>query len=331
MISNAQTLELITTINTAIRYLRAYFTENGKYNLSMVADINSAVESVAESLSLDAPPVLNVQMFEENSSGANDALNLMSGWLLNIEHEQRGIRKRIPAIQREILDAVEGKGDIMSFFHFEPTDRVEARPDIVLDLVRGKNVLHLGCTDHIALIDERIREGVFFHHKLMDASAKCLGVDINQEAVEHLKKLGFDNILCRDITEPGIEEITREHWDYIVIGEVLEHVDNPVAFLKAIAENYRRNIQRFIITAPNALCLKSVFNSYQHGTEGINSDHKYWFTPYTLCNVVYRAGLKAENMRMCAYGLIDDFIKSNYSLLREKPLLLETIVLEGTF
>lgn len=319
----------IQTVKEAIQYLRTYFNINGGFDLAAARDINAAAEAIARILSFDAPPVLDVSVLGGSGAGADEALNRLNGWLEGVEYARRDIKSRMPAVQRDILDAVEGKADVMAVFRLGPTDRVETRPDIIMDIVRGKNVIHLGCTDHISLIDEKIKTGTFFHMQLMEAAAKCLGVDINAEAVEYLKERGFDNILCGDITEPGIAEITRGNWDYIVLGEVIEHVDNPVAFLKAISANYKQNVRRLIITAPNTLCLQNVFNAYTHGIEAINADHKYGFTPYTLCNAAYKAGLVPENMRMCTYGAINDFVKTNYDDLLAKPVLLETIVLEG--
>ncbi len=45
--------------------------------------------------------------------------------------------------------------------------------------------------------------------------------------------------------------------------------------------------------------------------------------------MAHRAGLRPENMRMCAYGRTDGFVQKHYDELMAKPLLLETIVLEG--
>jgi hypothetical protein len=62
------------------------------------------------------------------------------------------------------------------------------------------------------------------------------------------------NIFFGDITvRPKISEIGNDKFDYAVFGEVLEHIGNPVYFLKSFLSNYKENIGQVIITVPNAL------------------------------------------------------------------------------
>ena len=90
-------------------------------------------------------------------------------------------------------------------------------------------------------------------------------------------------------------EIENVKFDYAILGEVLEHVDNPVLFIASIIDSYRENIDRLIITVPNA------FSSWHNkmakkGIECINSDHRYVFTPYTLTKVLNEAGMEVEEI-----------------------------------
>ena len=43
--------------------------------------------------------------------------------------------------------------------------------------------------------------------------------------------------------------ITQERWDYVVMGEILEHVDNPVSFLEAMKEKFAPHANSLIVTA----------------------------------------------------------------------------------
>lgn len=76
---------------------------------------------------------------------------------------------------------------------------------------------------------------------------------------------------------------------------MLEHVDNPVQFLEAVNKNYREIVDKIIITVPNAF---SIFNfmTALSGKEAINTDHRYFFTPYTLCKIAYMAGMMPEEI-----------------------------------
>jgi hypothetical protein len=85
----------------------------------------------------------------------------------------------------------------------------------------------------------------------------------------------------------------------MVMGEVLEHMDNPVTFLNIIHKKYAGNIDKLIITVPNAFGWPNFKNVFRH-RECINTDHRYWFTPYTLGKIVVRAGMKIESFQFCA-------------------------------
>lgn len=61
-----------------------------------------------------------------------------------------------------------------------------------------------------------------------------LGLGYNSEAIEFMDdKLGFINVYKFDLFSDTLPKIIREEkYDYVVMGEILEHVDNPVIFLK---------------------------------------------------------------------------------------------------
>lgn len=169
-----------------------------------------------------------------------------------------------------------------------------SRHEKILNLVKGKSVIHLGCCDHIPLIKEKIDNDLWLHKKITDVSKECIGVDINSEGIDFLKsELGYDNVICNDITSDDIEKLSKQKWDYIIIGEILEHVNNPVQFLNDIVKKYGHLISNFLITVPNAFSMTN-FKGVKKGQEIINTDHRYWFSPFTLAKVGYEAGLEIE-------------------------------------
>lgn len=228
--------------------------------------------------------------------------------------------------QQSLIDCINGTGDLTATLKFDPIEHIRLRPNIIFDIVDNKKVLHLGCTDHIELIEKKIASGLYLHSQLTHVTSKCLGIDINKEAVEFLKNKGINNIILKDITSPNIMEIKNEKWDYLLMAEVLEHIDDPVLFLKKIISNYKRNIETIIITVPNAFGLVHLHNVLSFGCEVVNSDHRYWFTPYTLWKVINQAGLCVDNLIMCLYENSINILESNRDLLMQKPLLLDTIV-----
>lgn len=226
-----------------------------------------------------------------------------------------------------LSDCINGTGNITAELKFEPIRKIRLRPNVVFDIVDNKKVLHLGCTDHIETVNEKLESGFYLHKQLTRICEKCLEIDINAEAVNFLKEKNFNNVILSDITKPNIGEIINEKWDYLIMAEVLEHIDNPVEFLKKIASNYKSNIDKIIITVPNVLGFIHMSNAINFGTETVNSDHRYWFTPYTLWKVIHQAGFVVDDIKMCLYEKSAGILNENViPQLLEKPILLDTIV-----
>jgi hypothetical protein len=173
---------------------------------------------------------------------------------------------------------------------------IVSREAVITGMVKGKNVIHIGCSDHIQVISEKIKSNTWLHKLITDNASKCIGIDIDKESIKFIKDtLGYENVFHGDITTDTFDNIKSEKWDYAVFGELLEHIDNPVSFLKAFKLNYGENVSNFIITVP------SIYNTHQFKNmmnykEIINSDHRFWFTPYTISKVIASAGYKPEKI-----------------------------------
>ncbi|MEO8474136.1 MAG: methyltransferase domain-containing protein [Chryseolinea sp.] len=173
---------------------------------------------------------------------------------------------------------------------------IPKRIDFLKDLARGKKVVHLGCLDHKPLIADKISRGQWLHKELTDVAKSCIGVDIDKETLEYVQNdLGFKNILLGDFTKIQFKEIKNEKWDYAILGELLEHIDNPVQYLSDIRSNYSDCIDKIVITVPNAWT-QTTMRGAANSIEIINSDHRYWFTPYTLSKVLFQAGMITEQI-----------------------------------
>lgn len=176
---------------------------------------------------------------------------------------------------------------------------VPDRISLLEGLVRGKAIIHLGCTDHIPLIEDKIKHGTWLHARLCGSARRCLGVDTNGEGIELLRsRFGVRDVVCGDILSDVMPEIETARWDYIVAGEVLEHVDNPVAFLTGVRNRYSGTVARMVITVPNAFGWANLRNALRNN-EYINTDHRYWFTPYTLGKIATRAGMEIHGFHLC--------------------------------
>ena len=201
-----------------------------------------------------------------------------------------------------------------------------SRVDLLKLLVKGKRLVHFGCVDHLPLIEQRRRTGMWLHEILSGVCTDLVGVDINEEGVQYMNDQGFETHISNVVTMPVPDSIASRKWDYIVAGEVLEHIDNPVDFLGAIREKYKGCTERIVITVPNALSYTN-FRFALKNIEMINTDHRYWFTPFTLMKVAMQAGIKVEGFDLCF-----DEKPSLFSVkywLKDRPLLRNRVVLIG--
>ena len=202
------------------------------------------------------------------------------------------------------------------------------RDDYLLKITENKNILHLGFLDHLPLIDEKIKKGNWLHKKLMDNSDICYGIDINKEGIEYIQnKYNYDNLYAMNIITDVIpEEILNTKFDYLLIPDVIEHIGNPVEFLHSIKERFEDNVDKVILTTPNGFRLNNFLNSFKN-IEVINTDHRFWFTPFTLSKIVTDAGYVINNIGYFEHGKLSrrqifrKFILSRYSAFRDTLII----------
>ena len=153
-------------------------------------------------------------------------------------------------------------------------------------------------------------------------------VRVHRECLEAIKAYRSEHGVSLEDTP--LKEITETKWDYMILGEILEHVDNPVSFLSAIKNNYSDYVDKIIITVPNGLRFIN-FKNVIKSKEAINSDHRFWFTPYTLGKICTRAGLNVEE-----FFFTLDYKMFKYSiftriLYRIYPAFLDNLIIVADF
>ena len=198
------------------------------------------------------------------------------------------------------------------------------RDDYLVNLSKGKNILHLGFVDHLPLIDDKIKNGHWLHKKLMDVGNLCFGVDINKEGIEYIQEnYKYDNLYTVDVTSSDIpQEILDTKFDYLLIPDVIEHIGNPVDFLQSIRDNCKGNTDKVILTTPNAFRWNNFMNIFK-GIECVNTDHRFWFTPFTLAKIATDAGYTINNFGYFEHGrlsrrqIFKKFILSKYFGFRD--------------
>lgn len=204
-----------------------------------------------------------------------------------------------------------------------------SRMEMLESIAKDKSVIHVGFADHIPLIKAKIESGYWLHKRLLEKSKICIGVDIDEEAVNYIKT-NFDikDIYALDIIKDQVPSYLCREWDLMILGEVLEHIDNPVLFLQNIHEKYQKYVKQFVVTVPNAFSFRNIVNVFKD-TETINSDHRFWFSPYTLAKVATEAGFKIDSFGLGQLYMGDKWWKRK--VLQRYPLLRENIIMQLNF
>lgn len=201
---------------------------------------------------------------------------------------------------------------------------VPLKKTAVSALVEGKKVIDFGCADHVKLISQRFDTDKWFHKVIRAKSAKCIGIDVDQAAIAIAAKYGYEIFFYNIYTDDIPYAICEDVWDYITLLDVLEHIDDPIGFLKLVSEKFKGIVKKIIIVVPNAFSNANFLNAMRH-FECINSDHRFWFTPYTLAKIIVRAGLSLErinlvNTYMPRYNFLRKLLLKYFPLLRDRCL-----------
>jgi len=205
--------------------------------------------------------------------------------------------------------------------------------ELLCELAAKKRVVHVGCVDHnIDTVNHKIKRKKWLHSRLCASAQRCHGIDIDSTGIQYIReKLGYNDTSCTDIFSDQFLELAQgDDWDHLFIPEVLEHIDDPVGFLRSIGTRYSSCFKNIVLTVPNALSQDN-FKAAKSGKEIINSDHRFWFTPYTIARCLYSAGLRVEKILMCRHGSINWRALKRNRFYRKHPILRNDILVIAEF
>lgn len=157
----------------------------------------------------------------------------------------------------------------------------------VVNQMVGKNVLDIGVCEHDLA---HMNLDGWAHGRICKVAKSCVGVDILSDLVDETNKRGY-NVVCMDATS---DNYLGKKFDVVNIGDVIEHVDNPVKLIKFAKRHLKKNGKIYVCT-PNPYFAKTFLTLFTKGTVVANLEHVSWITPSLALEISRRAGAKFEN------------------------------------
>lgn len=140
----------------------------------------------------------------------------------------------------------------------------------LLEKVKGRSCLDIGAVEHDLSYTERPS---WKHKQLKDVCSELTGVDILAEPVLELNKRGYDIRLC-DATS---DTYLGKKFDIVVLGDVIEHVSNPINLLHFAARHLKPGGE-IITKTPNPYYIDNIKSAIKNKVF-VNFEHLAWYSP----------------------------------------------------
>lgn len=170
--------------------------------------------------------------------------------------------------------------------------------------LKDKRVLDLGCG------------GGILSEALAKAGANVTAIDVSSEALAAARAHATAAGLEIDYRECAVEELTgelAEQFDVITCMEMLEHVPDPAAIIKASAMLLKPNAHAFFST------INRNVKAYLHAVVGAEyilkllpkgtHDYQKFLTPVELFDMLQKSGLQLADMAGISYHPINKIYK----------------------
>lgn len=166
-----------------------------------------------------------------------------------------------------------------------PVDRL----DFIADSCAGKIVLDIGCFDETALVKRETRH--WLHGRLAATAKQVVGIDNSSKIPAHGLRTGANSAIYRGDGVHVDESLTGGcDYDVIVAGEFIEHIENPLEFLRDMKARFAG--RELIISTPNGVAFANTLLG-SIGREVQHHDHLYNFTFKILNTLCLRSGFES--------------------------------------
>lgn len=186
-------------------------------------------------------------------------------------------------------------------------------PDFLRVRLAGRSVMDIGVVEHDPA---RIGGPDWMHDLVRDAASTTLGIDIVEAGIEVLEARGYRVALVDATSDRDL----GERFDVVHVGDVLEHVANPVAMLE-FAGRHLAPCGEILVRTPNPWWFSHILRNVREGVLIANAEHVSWITPTLALEIGRRAGLRLDE-----YWLVTGSVRSAgrrlvHAVLRGSELL----------
>lgn len=165
---------------------------------------------------------------------------------------------------------------------------------------RNQNVLHVGCTNH-PTFQEVLRQDQLLHQKITEVANKVIGIDIVEEDINTMKKLGY-NVSLVDAQKMSRYNFSIS-FDVVLLADVIEHIPNPGLVLSE-AKKILAPGGKIIISVPNALGVVRFLKTFFR-YEQVNLDHVAYYSSGTIETLAQNLDLKIEELAWYRFEVRD--------------------------
>lgn len=176
---------------------------------------------------------------------------------------------------------------------------------IVEKFCTGKTVLDVGCIGQ----DRNFAADNWLHNKIKKIASKADGVDILIAEINELKQKGYSMYSVDEL------KTLNTKYDVVLMADVIEHVDDPVSFLKFYS-SFLTDTGIMLISTPNSNRSNNFINILFNNTYSVNPEHVFWFCPKTMAEVVERAKLTMADFHWAPHYYTSKQVKGFYQKLK---------------
>jgi 2-polyprenyl-3-methyl-5-hydroxy-6-metoxy-1,4-benzoquinol methylase len=166
---------------------------------------------------------------------------------------------------------------------------------------RGHHLLAEAVLAHTEPGDRVLEGGVssgYFAEVLVRAGRRVDGIELDPVAAERARRV-CERVVVGDLQHIDVEELGGPY-DLLLFGDTLEHVPDPVAVLRALANELRPGAT-LVVSTPNvanwAIRLGLLLGRFRYTDRGIlDRTHLRFYTRRTLVEMIEQAGFRVDRV-----------------------------------